>query len=217
MGSVTDLLDEARDAGLEVRLDGDRLVVRGVRSAAAVARRLLARKPEVVAALAEWSESEAEADEPIDWWEEITDEDREYLLGPTLDDPPTPAQVAALRAWRAGRHPGTCFFCGGRTVHNPECFIIAFTSVLPFGRYKGRLVSEVPKDYLVWLLKNSTRLRSDLRTEIERVIQRAKSAPRVLQSARESRLMNSEPPGCRQTTRAALTTTQPCGGGSRHG
>jgi hypothetical protein len=217
MGSVADLLDEARDAGLEVRLDGDRLAVRGTRSAAAVARRLLDRKPEVAAALGVRTESEVETDEPIDWWEEITDKDREYLLGPTLDDPPTPAQLAALRVWRADRHPGKCFFCGGRTVHHPECFIVAFTSAMPFGRYKGRLVSEVPRDYLVWLLKNSTRLSRDLRTEIERVIRNGTQAPRVLQSAQDCRLMNSEPPGCQQHSRAALTTTQPFMGGSRHG
>lgn len=60
------------------------------------ARRMLDRKPEVMAALVNSPDNEAEADEPFDWWQCIADEDREYLLGPTLDDPPTPDQIAAL-------------------------------------------------------------------------------------------------------------------------
>ncbi len=47
------LLSEARAAGLIVSADGDRLVVRGPRSADAVARLLLANKAAVMAALAE--------------------------------------------------------------------------------------------------------------------------------------------------------------------
>ena len=207
MGSISDLLKEARDAGLTVRVDGERLVVRGPRSAEAMARHVLDRKPEVLAVLADQADSDFESDEPIDWWQHIADEDREHLLGPELDDPPTAEQLAQLRAWRLDRQPGKCFFCGGRTIHNPECFIVAFRSVLPFGRYKGTLVSEVPKDYLVWLLENSTRVDPNLRAEIERAVRNARSAPRVLQSARESTLMN-EPPGC-ANTRAALTTPQP--------
>jgi len=208
MGSVTDLLAEARDARLEIRLDGDRLVVRGARSATAVARRLLDRKPEVVAALADRTDGEVEDEETTDWWEQVTDEDREYLLGPSVDDPPTLQQLARLRAWQADRHPGKCFFCGGRKVHNPDCFIVAFKSVLPFGRYKGRLVSDVPKHYLIWLLENSTSLPPELRVEIKKAMQNAQSAPHVLHSMKESTLM-SEPPGC-ENTQAALTTTQPC-------
>src|SRR5262245_25426526 len=58
MDSLT-LLAVARTAGLTVHADGDRLVVRGPARAAAVAQRLLARKPDVLAALA------AEAADPI--------------------------------------------------------------------------------------------------------------------------------------------------------
>jgi hypothetical protein len=47
-----DLLAEARAAGLTARAEGDRLVVRGPRSAEALMRRLLAHKPDVLAALA---------------------------------------------------------------------------------------------------------------------------------------------------------------------
>jgi hypothetical protein len=47
------LLHEAREAGLEVCADGDRLVVRGPRSAEALARTLLARKAELLRMLAD--------------------------------------------------------------------------------------------------------------------------------------------------------------------
>ena len=46
------LLTEARAAGLEVRLEAGRLVVRGPRSRADLAQRVLARKREVLIALA---------------------------------------------------------------------------------------------------------------------------------------------------------------------
>ena len=45
------LLSDAAAAGLTVRADGDRLVIRGPRGAEAVARRLLGHKAEVMAAL----------------------------------------------------------------------------------------------------------------------------------------------------------------------
>jgi hypothetical protein len=46
------LLWDARAAGLTVHADGDYLIIRGPRSAAALAHRLLARKPDILAALA---------------------------------------------------------------------------------------------------------------------------------------------------------------------
>ncbi len=49
------LLQEADAAGLTVRVDGDRLVVRGPKSAGAIAERLLHHKAEVLKVLsAEW-------------------------------------------------------------------------------------------------------------------------------------------------------------------
>lgn len=48
MGRVIDLLDDAHRLGLAVRLDGDRLVVRGPKRAEAIARALLAHKAEVL-------------------------------------------------------------------------------------------------------------------------------------------------------------------------
>lgn len=50
MDGVT-ILREARAAGLEINVDGDRLVVRGPRSAAPLAERLLRMKQEVIALL----------------------------------------------------------------------------------------------------------------------------------------------------------------------
>ena len=140
MDSVASLLDEAHGAGLAINVEGDRLVVEGPKSAEAVALRILDRKSDLLAALSDRADSDTEADEPIDWWQHISDEDQEYLLGPEVNDPPTVQQLSKLRAWQAERHPGKCFFCGGRNVHNPDCFIVTFKSVLPFGRYKGRLV-----------------------------------------------------------------------------
>ena len=51
-GAPVTALAEARAAGLEVRAEPGRLVVRGPRSRAALAHRLLARKDEVLALLA---------------------------------------------------------------------------------------------------------------------------------------------------------------------
>jgi hypothetical protein len=45
------LLGEARAAGLEIKVEGDRLVVRGPRSAAPLAEQLLSMKHEVIALL----------------------------------------------------------------------------------------------------------------------------------------------------------------------
>ncbi len=54
MGAVS-LLQEAAAAGLSVHVEGDRLVVRGPKSASAIAECLLDHKAEVIEALsAEW-------------------------------------------------------------------------------------------------------------------------------------------------------------------
>ena len=55
------LLREARAAGLTVAADGARLCIRGPRQAEAVARRLLAHKAAVLAALAAPAEGEKDA------------------------------------------------------------------------------------------------------------------------------------------------------------
>ena len=58
MGGVA-LLAEANAAGLTVRADGDRLVIRGPRRCGALAQSLLDHKPDVMAALAEWGDAAA--------------------------------------------------------------------------------------------------------------------------------------------------------------
>ena len=50
MASI-DLLEEARAKGLEIRIDGEQLVVRGPRAARPVAEALLASKTEILAAI----------------------------------------------------------------------------------------------------------------------------------------------------------------------
>ena len=58
------LLAEARAAGLAVRAEAGRLVIDGPRSAAALAERLIAAKPAVLAALG------AEQGGPGVWWDD---------------------------------------------------------------------------------------------------------------------------------------------------
>jgi uncharacterized protein (DUF3820 family) len=83
-----------------------------------------------------------------DEWPEIDEKSREYLLGP--------------RAW-----PEPCPWCHGRLRHNPLCIILNdWVPILPFGRHKGKPVSEVPRSYLDWLLQKSTALREGLRDDI---------------------------------------------------
>lgn len=41
---------------------------------------------------------------------------------------------------------------------------------MPWGKHKGKLLSEVPPDYLRWALKNADSMSSVLRGEIERVL-----------------------------------------------
>ena len=51
MDSMTTLLDSARAAGVTMRLDGERLIVRGPKSAETLAKSILAQKAAVVACL----------------------------------------------------------------------------------------------------------------------------------------------------------------------
>jgi hypothetical protein len=51
------LLDRAQKAGLAVRLDGEKLIIRGPRRAEPVARLLIEHKPAVLAALTPWGAS----------------------------------------------------------------------------------------------------------------------------------------------------------------
>ena len=111
-------------------------------------------------------------DEPL-WEDQISDEDREYLLGPSVSNPPTIKELVARREWEEARYPGPCPFCGGRNHHSKLCLELweSWQPTLPFGKHAGKWLSEVPKDYLRWLLRNSSSLDSELRTAIEERIQ----------------------------------------------
>jgi len=62
------LLRQARQAGLVVALDGERLVIRGPKRAEQMARLLIENKPEIVAALAGPSEWHAGHREALTYW-----------------------------------------------------------------------------------------------------------------------------------------------------
>jgi hypothetical protein len=92
------ILREARTAGLEVRVDGDRLIVLGPRSAAALAERLLGLKQEVIALLS----SPGDAD--VAWRVEVMR--RQIRPGPPLIIP----FLVARRDFADA--PGFCMSCG---------------------------------------------------------------------------------------------------------
>jgi hypothetical protein len=108
MERVTTVLAEARAAGLEVRAEADRLVVRGSRAHEPIARRLLELKPEVLALLA------AEEDQIA--WRVAAMRPRAPVRGPI------PLLVARDLAPAAGR----CLSCGepleaGRPIRCALC------------------------------------------------------------------------------------------------
>jgi hypothetical protein len=50
-------------------------------------------------------------------------------------------------------YPPPCRWCGGRLVHNRLCDWLcqSWQPTLPFGKHKGKRLSDVPIDYLQWL------------------------------------------------------------------
>jgi len=189
MVGITDLLREAESSGLSLRVHGSRLVVRGPRSAAAVAKRVLDRKPEVMAAL---TEQATEADS-WDWWDWLYPEDYARLASP---------HVA----------PAPCPWCGGRYRHNPLCDDLraSWEVVMPFGKHKGTPIRDVPTDYLQWLLQCGD-VRGELRKEIESVLQGERMhLARNLTKALDNQPLDANNEASRPgvvTTQAALTTT----------
>ena len=93
MVGVVALLAEARDAGLGVVVDGDRLVVRGPRSCEAQAKALLAHKEEVVAYLSVHAATPAEWT-PQDWVDHF--EERAAIIEHDGDLPRPEAERQAL-------------------------------------------------------------------------------------------------------------------------
>ena len=89
-------LAEARAAGLEVRVEADRLVVRGPRSREGLAQQLLERKGEVLALL-------AAEDAEVAW--------RVAALRPQV---PKRGPIAVLTVRDVPPEWGRCVSCGGR-------------------------------------------------------------------------------------------------------
>jgi hypothetical protein len=88
-----------------------------------------------------------------DPFDSLDDEAREYLLGPH-------------------RFPDRCGFCGGRSLHNPDCIALCdeWAVAMPFGKHKGQPIRSLETDYLNWLFKRKATLTSDVAHEIERVL-----------------------------------------------
>lgn len=82
-------------------------------------------------------------------WKQVTQQDYAYLNGP--------------RSW-----PLPCPWCGGRLRHSQACHELtkSWEPTMPFGKHKGRPISEVPKDYLYWLIT-----RGGLDSELQAAIQ----------------------------------------------
>lgn len=91
--AAVSLLAEARAAGLEVRLEAERLVVRGPRSWEALAERLLARKGEVLAAL------------------EVEDEALAWRVAAMRPQVPGTGPIPFLIARDEAPMPGRCLSC----------------------------------------------------------------------------------------------------------
>ena len=92
-----------------------------------------------------------------DWcFGQIKSGDYEYIMVPR---PPVPA----------------CPWCGGRTVHSEACneLRMSWEPVLPWGKHRGKRISEVPSDYLLWLLGRegvSSDLADAIRAHLDRTI-----------------------------------------------
>jgi len=86
------------------------------------------------------TQAEPVAELAVDWWSMIPAADLAYLTAP--------------RRW-----PSPCAWCGGRTVHAKPCQELrgSWAARMPFGKHKGRRVSETPADYLQWLVRNNVR------------------------------------------------------------
>lgn len=80
------------------------------------------------------------------YWNTLCDEDYEYLTG-----------VRSL--------PQRCTWCGGHYFHSPLCDQMrsSWEPTMSFGKYKGKSISDIPKEYLKWILKNTNALQDDLR------------------------------------------------------
>ena len=83
-------------------------------------------------------------------WANLSDCDRDYLTGPRV-------------------YPSPCPWCGGRYRHNRLCDALraSWEPSLPFGMYKGKPLSAVPREYLEWLVSCSAGISGELRNSIK--------------------------------------------------
>jgi len=58
-----------------------------------------------------------------------------------------------------------CPWCK-RTEHTDICNELRWRTPMPFGKYKGRPIDDLPPDYVLWLAKKKVRLPEDLLNEI---------------------------------------------------
>ena len=69
---------------------------------------------------------------------QIHDREREYL--------------SERRMW-----PHPCAWCGGRLVHSAPCRLLQcdwkLATPMPFGKYRGKPVAELPIDYVQWAVR----------------------------------------------------------------
>ena len=103
---------------------------------------------------------------------EVRREDFEHMFGPTR--PPEDCRYTEYyqwwdrrHTWLKNRHPEPCCWCGGRTRHNSTCVVFEWDVRLPFGKWKGHRLSEVPDSYVKWLGLILDDLNADLQEPIK--------------------------------------------------
>ena len=151
---ATDLLAHLSAIGVTVGVEGGRLWYKPRSAAPAeLVVQMRSLKGELVEALGtKLTEAVAPSDAENEfYWQQVKAEDQVYLLGP--------------RNW-----PDPCVWCGGRLRHSSFCHDLqkSWESELTFGKHKGRRISDVPLDYLLWLRGNARSLDPDIRAAIER-------------------------------------------------
>jgi uncharacterized protein (DUF3820 family) len=112
--------------------------------------------------------------------------DANLVIGPTNDSIATSADFLAYSEWCWSQlyphdyqyltekrvYPRPCTWCGGRMHHNPLCEDLqaSWQPALPFGRYKGKALSDVPHEYLEWFATIDG-IDAELRDAIQLVLQ----------------------------------------------